>query len=103
VLIAGCIPAIFADGWVLPYNRDVVDWTKIAVLLPQRRVGETVAILRNITMETRCQMRKGILDFYNDYAKDSHGRLRVILKLVDARVNQSSASTTAFSAVPDRR
>eukprot|EP00545_Synedropsis_sp_CCMP1620_P007308 CAMPEP_0119022306 /NCGR_PEP_ID=MMETSP1176-20130426/27682_1 /TAXON_ID=265551 /ORGANISM="Synedropsis recta cf, Strain CCMP1620" /LENGTH=413 /DNA_ID=CAMNT_0006977109 /DNA_START=173 /DNA_END=1410 /DNA_ORIENTATION=- len=91
-LSAGCIPVIFADGWVLPYNRDVVDWSEISVLLPQRRVRETVSILQNISKEARCQMQQGALAFYNDYVKDSHGRLRAILKLVDSRIRQTTST-----------
>lgn len=114
-LSAGCIPVIFADGWVLPYNRDVVDWTEISILLPKRRVRETVAILQNITKEAKCRMQQGALAFYNDYVKDSHGRLRAILKLVDARIQQTKPrghlgnqrryerNAINFSAAPDRR
>lgn len=100
VLSSGCIPIIYADGWVLPYNRDIVDWTKLAVLLPQRQAFTTKAILQNITKETRCQMRKDALQFSNDYLKDSHaGRLRAILEIVDARISDQTTAT-AFSAAP---
>lgn len=46
------------------------------------------------------EMRRDILAFYNHFVKDSHGHLRAILKLVDARTRQSSTTTMAFSAVP---
>ena len=57
----------------------MVDWTEVAVLIPQGRVNETIEILRAIPDETRCQMRKKGLEVYHRYVADSAGRLRAIL------------------------
>ena len=106
ILSSGAIPVVYADGWVLPYNRDVVDWSDVAVLIPQRRVNETIDILRAIPDETRCQMRKKGLEVYQRYVADSAGRLRAILEIVDAGLarqkrNLSSDPPMEFSAVPE--
>lgn len=105
ILSAGTIPVIFADGWVLPYNGDVVNWTKLAVMLPQHRVNETLDILNSISLQEICRMQQGVLQFYQDYVLDSKGRLRAILELMDARLDQRSEGrdTTPFSAAPGRK
>jgi hypothetical protein len=103
ILSAGVIPVIYADGWVLPYNKDVVDWSELAVLLPQRKVNETLEALHRIPVRERCEMSRKVLAFYNNYVADSHGRLRAVLKLIDARSAQENSTTktiTNFSAAP---
>jgi hypothetical protein len=107
ILSSGAIPVVFGDGWVLPYNEDVVDWSELAVLLPQSRVKETLDVIRAIPNETRCQMRKKGLDFFQRYVADSAGRLRAVLKIVDAALarekKNSSDPPMEFSAVPEYR
>lgn len=41
ILSASSIPVVYSDGWVLPYNQDVVDWSELAVLLPEKHVNQT--------------------------------------------------------------
>ena len=106
ILSSGAIPVVYADGWVLPYNMDVVNWSEVAVMLPQRRVRDTLEVLRAIPDATRCAMRQKGLAFYRDFVADSTGRLRAILQLLDApllrRVQyNSSAIMTPFSAAPE--
>ena len=104
ILSSGAIPVVFADGWVLPYNRDVVDWSEVAVLLPQRLVNQTMDVLRAIPDETRCQMRKKGFQVFQRYVADSAGRLRAILQVVDAalaRQKTTSDPPMEFSSAPD--
>ena len=105
ILSAGTIPVVYADGWVLPYNKDVVDWSELAVLIPQRKVNQTMDLLRLIPAKERCEMQQKVLAFYNNYVADSHGRLRAVLKLDNAVAVSSKESSTAtmFSAAPVRR
>ncbi len=107
ILSSGAIPVVFGDGWVLPYNEDVVDWTELAVLLPQSRVNETVDVIRAIPNETRCQMQKKGLDFFQRYVADSAGRLSAVLQIVDAALAREKKNSNdppmEFSAVPEYR
>ena len=104
ILSSGAIPVVYADGWVLPYNRDVVDWSKVAVLLPQRRMNETMDVLRAIPHETKCQMRKKGFQVYRRFVADSAGRLRAILQIVDAALARQKSTTNTpplqFSSAP---
>ena len=104
ILSSGAIPVVYSDGWVLPYNRDVVDWSEVAVLLPQLRVNETLDVLRAIPEETRCQMRKKGIEVYQRYVADSAGRLRAILQVVDAalaRQKNPNIPPLEFSFAPE--
>lgn len=101
VLSAGAIPIVYSNGWVLPYNKEVVDWSELAILLPQERVSETLTILKSIPRKEMCKGQQKVLSFFNEYASDSHGRLRAILIIMDARLNRKSdADITTFSAAP---
>ena len=104
ILSSGAIPVVYSDGWVLPYNRDVVDWSEVAVLLPQLRVNETLDVLRAIPDKTRCQMRKKGIEVYQRYVADSAGRLRAILQIVDAalaRQKNPNIPPLEFSFAPE--
>lgn len=104
ILSSGAIPVVYSDGWVLPYNKDVVDWSEVAVLLPQRSVHTTMDVLRAISDETRCQMRTKGFEVYQRYVADSAGRLRAILQIVDAalaRQTNTHDPPVEFSSAPD--
>lgn len=104
ILSSGAIPVVYSDGWVLPYNKDVVDWSQVAVLIPQSRVNETIDILRAIPDETRCEMRKKGFQMYQQYVADSAGRVRAILQLVDAalvRQKTTNDPPVEFSSAPE--
>ena len=103
ILSSGAIPVVYSDGYVLPYNMDVVDWSEVAVLIPQRRVNETMDVLRAIPEETRCQMRKKGFEVYQRYVADSAGRLRAVLQIVDAALVRQKAGDPPleFSSAPE--
>jgi alpha-1,4-N-acetylglucosaminyltransferase EXTL3 len=84
---------------VLPYNHDVVDWNELAVIIPQRRVSETLSILRNISDESRCKMRQKGYNFFKTYVATSEGRLRAILEILQA--SRENHGLPIFSAVPE--
>jgi len=86
VLSAAAIPVIYADGWVLPYTRDVVDWSNFTVMLPQRNMNQTFEILDAIPAWQRCKMQQQVLWNYHEYVADSKARLRGILKVLDSRL-----------------
>ena len=89
VLSAGAIPVVYADGWVLPFTKDVVDWSNFSVLLPQKDVRQTLQILKSISPRERCEMQRKALWAYKEYVADSKARLRGILKVLDSRLQGS--------------
>jgi len=100
ILSAGTIPVVYADGWVLPFTKDVVDWKDAAVLIPQENVHQTMHIIRSYTPQEVCQMSKKALYIYNTFVKDSHARVRGILRVLDSRLAATNGAYETFSAVP---
>lgn len=56
ILSAGAIPVVFADGWIMPYTSDVVDWNDVAILLPQGEVNRTVDVMTSYSNDRMCEM-----------------------------------------------
>ena len=116
ILSAGTIPVLYADGMVLPFTKNVVDWNNgdaAVILLAQDDVYQTMDILRNYTHQELCQMSKNALSIYNNYVKDSHARLRGILEVLDSRLvaamdkdndidNDNNAATTTTTTTTNR-
>lgn len=75
VLSAGSIPVVHADGWVWPFRPELVDWSECAVIIPEEKVNETEAILRSISPERRCSMRKRCFDIYRKYMANAEGTI----------------------------
>lgn len=85
VLSAAAIPVIYADGWVLPYTKEVVDWSKFTVMIPQGKMNQTFDILDAFPPLQRCKMQQQVLWYYQEYVADSKARLRGILKVLESR------------------
>jgi hypothetical protein len=95
VMSAGCIPIVYANGWVLPYNSEIVkDWHSMVVLIPQSEVNTTKQVIDSISKEDRCRMQNNVYDFFQKYVQDSAGRLRAILELMDARLNHGPVNVS---------
>jgi hypothetical protein len=105
VLSAGCIPILHADGWVLPYDRSIVDWYKLAIIIPQKQVHKTLAVIEAMTEKEICERRLMAYDFFHAYVKNGTGRLDAILKIVDNRMRTGSVEqyqvTPGISTHPD--
>mmetsp|Transcript_49666 Transcript_49666/g.120404 ORF Transcript_49666/g.120404 Transcript_49666/m.120404 type:complete len:545 (-) Transcript_49666:589-2223(-) len=85
VLSAGCIPILYADEWVLPYVQSVVDWSKIAIIIPQRNVYNTMDYIQHMSDEEICDRRLLVYDTYHKYIKDGTARVNAIIKIMDER------------------
>lgn len=79
VLAAGAIPVVHSDGWVLPFRPELVDWSECLLHLPESSISQTIEILRNVTLERRCQMRRRCREIYAAYMQDSAGTIRGVL------------------------
>ena len=88
VLSAGAMPVVYADGWILPYTEDVVDWNDVSVLLPQVEVNRTMDVLKSFDSDRLCEMQQKVVQFYDDYVRDSDARLRGILKALEGRLRR---------------
>jgi hypothetical protein len=80
VLSAGAIPVVHADGLVLPFRRELVDWSECAVVLPQFTANRTLDFLLNITDAQRCKMRQRCYEIYDKYMKTDEGTIAGIIE-----------------------
>lgn len=103
IMSAAAIPIVHANGWVLPFTKDVVDWSELVVLLPEAKVSQSLQVMRSMSEQEICQRQQRILAFYKEYIADFSGTLRAILKIMDARIDRESHEITNFTAAPDTR
>jgi hypothetical protein len=73
ILSAGTIPVVYADHWVPPFDKSVVDWAKCAVFIPESEYDKTGDILRAIPDEVRCEMQQCALDVWDRFVSSRTG------------------------------
>ena len=83
VLSGGSIPVIHADSWVLPFRKELVDWTECALHIPEADVNKTLDILAQIDDKKRCQMRQKCYEIYNKYMRTEEGTIAGIIESLE--------------------
>ena len=58
-IMAGCIPAVLAEGYIPPF-ADVLDWKRLAVFLKHEDAGHIVASLAGVQPAHRRSLRRAI-------------------------------------------
>jgi hypothetical protein len=79
VLSAGAIPVVHSDGWVLPFRQELVNWTECLLHLPEASASDTLRILRSISPQQRCRMRRRCREIYTSYMATADGTIRGII------------------------
>jgi hypothetical protein len=97
VLSAGAIPVIYANGWVLPFSRDLIPWDDYMVVIDESKTMDTISILESISVEERCRLRKRGREVYERYVKDRSANLQGVIDTLEARrlrmhANEQNAS-----------
>jgi len=92
VLSAGSIPVVHADGWVLPFRKELVHWEEreCAVIIPESKANETERILRSISRGDRCRMRKRCYEVYKKYMVDGTAVIRGVIEGLELVARGSS-------------
>jgi len=80
---AGAIPVVHADDWVLPFSSKLINWNKCAVLIPEAQVRQTISILSSIPESIRCEMRKCVLEAYQQYMSSPGRTIQGIIKSLE--------------------
>jgi hypothetical protein len=62
----GCIPVVLSDGWVLPFDR-TIDWSKVAVTLPEALAVHVPAVLRAFDRGRICEMLGNVKAVYQQH------------------------------------
>ena len=83
VLSAGAIPVVHADDWVLPLHHNLVDWSQCIVRIPEAKVNDTVNILREISDNERCRMRRYCYDVYQKWMINPEANIAGMLDSIE--------------------
>jgi hypothetical protein len=80
IISCGSIPVVYADNWLLPFGKDLINWTDAAVVIPEAETLDTVNILSRISVEQRCRMRQTVYEMYQKYMETGRGVVRGIIE-----------------------
>jgi hypothetical protein len=71
---------VYADNWLLPFGKDLINWTEAAVIIPEAETLDTVNILSKISVEQRCRMRQKVYEMYRKYMETGRRVIRGIIE-----------------------
>jgi len=74
-LSAGAIPIVQADNWVLPFRKELIDWSECAIIVPEKDTIRTLDFIQNITEEQQCRMRQRCYWIYQTYMANPEGEI----------------------------
>ena len=80
VMACGSIPVVYADDWMLPFGKDLINWTDAAVVIREADTLQTISILSQIPAEQRCRMREKALEIYRKYIETGRGTVQGIIE-----------------------
>ena len=83
VMGCGAIPVVYADGWVFPFRKELIDPASYAVIIPQADVNRTEEILSTYTPEVRCRMRRKALEVYDRYFENQEATIRGLVESLE--------------------
>jgi hypothetical protein len=85
VMSCGSIPVVYSDFWGYPFATELINWTSVAVIIPENSVNQTIDILRKISLKDRCVRRQRILEIYEKYFRTGEAIIQGILDSIEAR------------------
>jgi Exostosin family len=83
VMSVGSIPVIYADDWMLPFGKHLINWTETSVVIPESEVLNSSHILTQINMEQRCRMRQNVLRIFREYMETGRGVIKGIVESLE--------------------
>ncbi|KAK3099014.1 hypothetical protein FSP39_025286 [Pinctada imbricata] len=84
-LMAGCIPVVVADGYVLPFS-EVIDWKRAAVIIREDNLHTVMDVLKSFTMERIYDMRRQVLFLWENYFSSMRAITMTTLHILNDRV-----------------
>lgn len=84
-LMAGSIPVIIADSYILPFS-EVLDWKRAAIVIDEDDLLEVMPILRNISSKRVELMRRQVEFFWSSYFNSIDSITLTTLQIINDRV-----------------
>eukprot|EP00435_Cladocopium_sp_Y103_P056911 s2367_g19.t1 len=75
------IPVILADDKLLPFS-EILNWSEMAVLVPEKEALSTPTVLRSIDPVQRCHMRKKAHEAFHRYFANVTANIRGLLEVL---------------------
>lgn len=81
VLAAGLIPIVVSDGWELPF-ADLIDWSEVAIVVPEAEVHTVPQLLANWTLSRVCKTRVRAYEVYTQYLASPERWVRAVEEIL---------------------
>jgi hypothetical protein len=88
VIASGSIPVIYADNLLLPFGKELINWTDAVVIIRESETNQTVKILSQLSNEARCLKRQKLRTIHKQYLETGRGVIRGIIETFELRYRQ---------------
>jgi hypothetical protein len=85
----GAIPVVYADEWKLPFGERLVDWSSVAVRIPEKKTNRSREYLSRFSDEQVCAMRERVKKLYKRYMQNGDRIIAGIIDNFEFRANSS--------------
>lgn len=76
----GAIPVVYADNWKLPFGDRLINWSSLAVRIPENQANRTLEHLSRIPQDEICAMRERVKTFYDKYMRNGTAVIRGVIE-----------------------
>lgn len=84
-LMAGCIPVIVADGYVLPFS-EVIDWKRAAITIREEELSNVLNVLSRYSQPAMRNMRRQATFLWETYFSSMSAITLTTLQIINDRV-----------------
>ena len=84
-LAVGAVPVVVSDGWVLPFEHDGLDWTRLALRVPQSRAANLTSAVREVTPERWCELAAAGRRAWSEWLEGVEQPVEALLRVLASR------------------
>ncbi|KAK7476210.1 hypothetical protein BaRGS_00032564 [Batillaria attramentaria] len=91
-LMAGCIPIVVADGYVMPFS-DVLDWIRASAQVREDDLGKVMEVVGNYSVDRVHTMRRQVQFLWKTYFSSMTAITMTTLQVLNSRIFPYAAKT----------